>query len=82
MKPEIMSLKEKGKMDWWVRSAKKNCATLNYIEHLFISSSAGSRLASISVFASLVGISIGFYRHFEFCTRIKNLCNKHRRQYV
>ena len=38
---------------------KKVCATLNYIEHFLILASAITKCASISTFASLVGIPIG-----------------------
>ena len=47
---------------------KKVCTTLKYAEHFFILVSTITGYISISDFASLVGIPIGFYW-------IKNLCN-------
>ena len=38
---------------------KKGCLTINYIEHFFVLASAVTGCISISVFASLLGISIG-----------------------
>ena len=39
---------------------KKVCRVLNYIDHTFIAISAFTGFVSISAFASLVGIPIGF----------------------
>ena len=41
------------------RKRRKNCTTLNYTEHFPILASAITGCISISVFASLFGISIG-----------------------
>ena len=46
-------------MNWWVKSTKKICTTLNYIEHFLILAITITGCVSISSFASLVGISIG-----------------------
>ena len=46
-------------MNWWVKSTKKICTTLNYIEHFLILAITITGCVSISFFASLVGISIG-----------------------
>ena len=46
-------------MSWWVKSPKKNCAALNYIEHFLILASTITGCVSVSTFASLVGIPIG-----------------------
>ena len=46
-------------MNWWVKSTKKICTTLNYIEHFLILAITITVCVSISFFASLVGISIG-----------------------
>ena len=53
---------------------KKVCATLNYIEHFLILVSAVTGCISISAFASLLDIPVGI-TNYEFCNRIKNLCN-------
>ena len=39
---------------------KKTCKILNYVEHLLILASTFTVCASISAFASLVGIPVGF----------------------
>ena len=44
-------------MNWWVESTKKICKTLNYIEQFLILASAITGCISISVLASLLGIS-------------------------
>ena len=41
------------------RRHKKNCPTLNYIEHFLILASAITGCTSISAFASLIGVPIG-----------------------
>ena len=46
-------------MNWLVKSTKKTCTTLNYIEHFLILTSAITGCVSISAFASLVGIHEG-----------------------
>ena len=46
-------------MTLWVRSIKKNCIALNYIEHLLILTSTVPGFVSISTFASLVNIPVG-----------------------
>ena len=46
-------------MNWWVKSTKKTCTTLNYIEYFLILAITITGYVSISFFASLVGISIG-----------------------
>ena len=46
-------------MNWLVKSTKKTCTTLNYIEHFLILTSAITGCVSISAFASLVGIPEG-----------------------
>ena len=46
-------------MYWWVRSIKKVCGVLSYIEHLLILNFTITGCASISVFASLNGIPYG-----------------------
>ena len=46
-------------MNWWVKSTKKICTTLNYIEHFLILAITITGCVAISFFASLVGISIG-----------------------
>ena len=45
---------KKSKTNWWVKSTKKVCTTLNYIEHFIITG-----YVSISAFASLIGTRIG-----------------------
>ena len=42
------------------RKQKKVCTTLNYTEHFLFSASAITRCISVSTFASLLGIPIGF----------------------
>ena len=42
------------------RKHKKVCTTLNYIDHFFILASTITECISISAFASLLGIPIGF----------------------
>ena len=59
MDQEIISLSKYIKMSWWVKSTKKVCTTLNYIEHFLILASAVTGCISISAFASLLGILIG-----------------------
>ena len=46
-------------MNWWVKSTKKVCTTLNYIEHILILASTITGYVYISVFASLIGVTIG-----------------------
>ena len=46
-------------MNWWIKSTKKFCTTLNYIEHFLILASTITGCVSISVFASLISIPIG-----------------------
>ena len=46
-------------MNWWIKSTKKFCTTLNYIEHFLILASTITGCVSISVFASLIGITMG-----------------------
>ena len=46
-------------MTLWVRSIKKNCIALNYIEHLLILTSTVPGFVSISTFASLFNIPVG-----------------------
>ena len=53
---------------------KKVCKTLNYIEHFLILASTITGCISIFAFASLIGIPF-FDRNYDFCNRIKNLCN-------
>ena len=59
MDQEIISLSKYIKMSWWVKSTKKVCTTLNYIEHFLTLASAVTGCISISAFASLLGILIG-----------------------
>ena len=47
------------KQDWWVKSTKKVCTTLNFIEHFLILASTISQYISVSAFTSLIGIPIG-----------------------
>ena len=47
------------KQDWWVKSTKKVCTTLNFIEHFLILASTISWCISVSAFTSLIGIPIG-----------------------
>ena len=42
------------------RKQKKICPTLNYIEHFLILASTITRCISVSDFASLIGIPVGF----------------------
>ena len=44
------------------RKQKKTCANLNYIEHFLILASAVTRCISVSTFATLLGIPVGFAR--------------------
>ena len=46
------------------------CTTLNYIEHFVILASTVTGCISISAFASLLGIPIGFRS-----SAVKNMCN-------
>ena len=46
-------------MNWWVKSTKKTCTTLNYIEYFLILAITITGYVSISFFGSLVGISLG-----------------------
>ena len=46
-------------MNWWVKSTKKVCTILNYIQHFLILASTVTGCISISAFASLLGILIG-----------------------
>ena len=58
-------------MNWWVRSIKRFCATLNYIEHFLILDFAVTGCISVSAFASLLGIPIGIMssaRGLKICT--------------
>ena len=47
------------KQDWWVKSTKEVCTTLNFIEHFLILASTISQYISVSAFTSLIGILIG-----------------------
>ena len=47
------------KQDWWVKSTKEVCTTLNFIEHFLILASTISQYISVSAFTSLIGIPIG-----------------------
>ena len=47
------------KQDWWVKSTKKVCTTLNFIEQFLILASTISQYISVSAFTSLIGIPIG-----------------------
>ena len=53
------------------KNLKKFCTTLSYIEYIVILASSITVCISISAFTSLIGI----YRDYEFCNKIKNLCN-------
>ena len=58
-------------MTWWVKSTKKICTTLNYIEHFLILGSTITGCGSIFSFASLVDIPIGITISvigFKICT--------------
>ena len=46
------------KQDWWVKSTKEVCTTLNFIEHFLILASTISQYISVSAFTSLIGILI------------------------
>ena len=46
-------------MNWWVKSTKKFCTTLNYIEHFLILASTITGCFTISAFASLLGKPLG-----------------------
>ena len=46
-------------MNWWVKSIKRFCTTLNYIEHILSLASTITGCVFISAFASLIGIPIG-----------------------
>ena len=59
MDQEIISLSKYIKMSWWVKSTKKVCTTLNFIEHFLILASAVTGCILISAFASFLGILIG-----------------------
>ena len=41
------------------KKRRKDCATLNYIEHLLILASVVTGCVSISAFTSLVGVTVG-----------------------
>ena len=56
-------------MCYLVRSTKKFCKILNYIQHLLVLASTVTRCVSIYAFASLVGIPVG--------TGSSALCNNH-----
>ena len=47
------------------RKHKKVCATLNYLEHFLILSSAITRCIPISAFAFLLGVPIGITRNLQ-----------------
>ena len=51
---------------------KKICATLNYIQHFHI---LGSRITGICFHFLLCFFKWYSNRNYEFCNRIKNLCN-------
>ena len=59
MKQEIISLKEINQNEITSKKNRKVSRVSNYIEHLLILISAVTGSASISAFASLVGIPIG-----------------------
>ena len=59
MKQEIISLKEINQNEITSKKYRKVSRVSNYIEHLLILISAVTGSASISAFASLVGIPIG-----------------------
>ena len=46
-------------MNWWVKSTKKVCASLNSIEYSLILASTITGYISISAITSLLGIPIG-----------------------
>ena len=47
---------KESKTNWWVKSTKKVCTALNYIEHFLILASIITGYVSISVFALTAGI--------------------------
>ena len=53
------------------KKREKVCTTLNYRGHFLILASAVTGCILIFAFASWY-----FYRNYEFCNGIKNLCNK------
>ena len=58
-------------MDWWVWSTKKDCTTLNYIEHSLTLYSIIIGCVFIFTFASLVDIPIGTMSstiEYKICT--------------
>ena len=46
-------------MNWWVKSTKKVCTSLNDIEHFLILASTITGCISIPAFPFLIGIPIG-----------------------
>ena len=45
-------------MNWWVKSIKKLCTTLNHIKHFLILASTITGHVSISACSSLIGVPI------------------------
>ena len=55
---------------------EKVCTTLNYMENFLISTIISTCIIFITVFKFLVLLFVWYsYWNYEFCNRIKNLCN-------